>query len=243
MTDRQVGRSVRALRHRRNWTQAELGRRADCSASLISRLERGQARSCSLATIRRILEALDAWIFMKVVWRGGELDRLLDADHSAIQEAWDARKRAARSGWLGRHEVTYSIYGERGSIDDLAYHPDTRTLLVTEIKSGLYDVQETLARLDQKERLGREVARRFGWEVDHVVACLIVAEGRSNRRRVEMHPALFGRFDCRGRGVAAWLRAPNRPVGGLLLFEKLSVSRGVHGRRAGRQRVRHRRVN
>ncbi len=97
---------------------------------------------------------------MKVVWRGGELDRLLDADHSAIQEAWDARKRAAQSGWLDRHEVTYSIFGERGSIDDLAYHLDTRTLLVTEIKSGLYDVQETLARLDQKERLGREVARR-----------------------------------------------------------------------------------
>lgn len=139
--------------------------------------------------------------------------------------------------------MTYNIYGDRGSIDDLAYHPDTRTLLVTEIKSGLYDVQETLARLDQKERLGRDVARRFGWEVDRVVACLVLAEGRTNRRRVEMHPALFGRFDCRGRKASAWLRAPKRSVGGLLVFEKLSDSRGVHGRRAGRQRVRHRREN
>ncbi len=65
-----------------------------------------------------------------------------------------------------------------------------------------------------------------------MVACLVLAEGRTNRRRAEMHPALFGRFDCRGRGVASWLRTPNRPVGGLLVFGKLSDSREVHGRRA-----------
>lgn len=87
MTDAQLGRAVRALRHRRNWTQADLGRRAKCSASTISRFERGRVRSCSVRVVRRILEALDAWIFMKVVWRGGELDRLLDADHARFARA------------------------------------------------------------------------------------------------------------------------------------------------------------
>ncbi len=57
--------------------------------------------------VRRILEALDAWIFMKIVWRGGELDRLLDADHSLLQERWSIRKGASGGRWVSRPEVTY----------------------------------------------------------------------------------------------------------------------------------------
>lgn len=243
MTDAQIGGAVRALRHRRDWTQAELGRRAKCSASSVSRIERGRVRSSSLGTLRRILEALDAWMFMKVTWRGGELDRLLDADHALLQEKWASRKRGARAGWLDRQEVSYNIYGERGAIDDMAYHPASRTLVVSELKSGIYDAQSTLAKLDEKERLAVGIAERFGWRVDRVVACLVVAEGRTNRRRIEAHPALFGRFDCRGRNATAWLRDPTRPVGGLLVFEELSDRRGMHGRRAGRQRVRHPRAS
>ena len=239
MTDGQIGRAVRALRHRLDWTQAQLGHRARCSASTVSRLERGRLPA-SHATFRRIVEALDARIFTKVVWRGGELDRLLDADHALLQEKWAARKRRALTGWVDRQEVTYSIYGERGAIDDLAYHPATRTLMVSELKTGIFDNQATLAKLDEKERLAREIARRFGWSVDRVVACLVVAEGRTNRRRVESHPALFSRFDTRGRAASAWLREPARPVGGLLVFESLSSGHRAHGRRAGRQRVRHR---
>ena len=239
MTDAQIGRSVRALRHRCDWTQVELGRRARCSASCVSRIERGRVRGQSLATLRRILEALDAWIFAKVVWRGGELDRLLDADHARLQEHWALRKRGAGAGWLDRQEVSYNIFGERGSIDDLAYHPLSRTLVVTEIKTGIFDAQATLAKLDEKERLAADIAERFGWRVDRVVACLVVAEGRTNRRRIEEHPTLFGRFDCRGRAASAWLRDPTRPVRGLLVFENLSNGRQAHGRRAGRQRVRH----
>ena len=238
MTDAQIGRAVRALRHRRDWTQEELGRRAGCSASSISRIERGRVRSAPLATLRGILEALDAWMLMKVIWRGGELDRLLDADHALLQERWASRKRLARAGWIDRHETSYNVFGERGAIDDMAYHPATRTLVVSELKTGIYDAQGTLAKLDEKERLAVGIAQRFGWHVGRVVACPVVAEGRTNRRRIEQHPALFGRFDCRGRSATAWLRDPTRPVGSLLVFEELSDRRGMHGRRAGPQRVR-----
>ncbi len=239
MTDAQIGRAIRALRHRRDWTQAEVGRRARCGASTVSRIERGRVRGQSLATLRRILEALDAWLFAKVVWRGGELDRLLDADHARLQERWAIRKRGAGAGWLDRQEVSYNIFGERGSIDDLAYHPPSRTLVVTELKTGIFDAQATLAKLDEKERLAAGIAERFGWRVDRVVACLVVVEGRTNRRRIEEHPALFSRFDCRGRAASAWLEDPTRPTRGPLVFGKLSNGRGMHGRRAGRQRVRH----
>jgi transcriptional regulator with XRE-family HTH domain len=221
----------------------ELGRRARCSASTVSRIERGRVRGQSLATLRRILEALDAWIFAKIVWRGGELDRLLDADHAGLQERWAIRKRAAGAGWLDRQEVSYNIFGERGSIDDLAYHPPSRTLAVTEIKTGIFDAQATLAKLDEKERLAADIAQRFGWRVDRVVSCLVVAEGRTNRRRIEQHPTLFSRFDCRGRAASVWLRDPTRPIRGLLVFENLSNGHQTHGRRAGRQRVRRPRPN
>lgn len=239
MTDAQLGRAVRALRHRRNWTQADLGRRAKCSASTISRLERGRVRSCSVRVVRRILEALDAWIFMKVVWRGGELDRLLDADHARLHERWSLRKRGCSDGWVSRSEVTYSVFGERGSIDDLAFHPESGTLLVTELKTTIYSADATLAKLDEKVRLAEGIAQRFGWLAERVVPCLVVAEGRTNRRRIETHPAMFGAFDRRGWSARRWLADPMGAVRGLLIFENLSDGQDVHGRRAGRQRVRH----
>lgn len=238
MGGERIGRAIRALRHRRDWTQAELGRRAGCSGSVISRLERGNLRACSTRTLERIVQALGGRLVLYVDWRGGELDRLLDADHAALQERWADRTAATRR-WISRQEVTYNHNGDRGSIDDLAFDPRTGTLLVSEMKTNIYDAQRTLAKMDEKERLAAEIARRFGWVVRRVVGCLVLADTRTNRRRIQAHAALFGRFDCRGRAVDAWLADPARSARGLLLFVPLSNVRGTHGRRAGRQRVRH----
>lgn len=183
------------------------------------------------------MEALDAWIFMKVVWRGGELERLLDADHSRLQERWSIRKRASGDGWVSHAEVTYNVYGERGSIDDLAFHPESGTLLVTELKTGIYSADATLAKLDEKVRLADGIAQRFGWRAERVVPCLGVAESRTNRRRIETHPAMFAAFDRPGWSARRWSADPARAVHGLLIFENLSDGHAVHGRRAGRQRV------
>lgn len=175
---------------------------------------------------------------MYVDWRGGELSRLLDADHAALQERWAARKHRARRRWTSRQEVTYNHFGERGSIDDLSFDSETGTLLVSELKTGIYDVQRMLAKMDEKERLAGEIAARFDWHVRRVVGCLVLMDTRTNRRRVHQHGALFSRFTVRGRAASAWLDAPG-PADGLLLFVPLSELRGTHGRRAGRQRVRH----
>ena len=215
-----------------------MGRRAKVSASTISRFERGRVGSCSVKVVRRILEALDAWLLMKVIWRGGELDRLLDADHSMLQERWASRKRASAAGWVSRAEVTYSVFGERGSIDDLSFHESSGTLLVTELKTGIYRADATLAKMDEKVRLAPGIARRFGWRARRVVPCLVVAEGRTNRRRIEQHPAMFGALHRRGWSARRWLADPSHAVGGLLIFEDLSNGHRVRGGRAGRQRVR-----
>ena len=84
---------------------------------------------------------------ISVLWRGGELDRLLDEDHAALGERWGSRRPPR---WQHRSEVTYNVYGDRGSIDDLAYDEATATLLVTELKTGIYDAQRTVAKLDEK---------------------------------------------------------------------------------------------
>lgn len=239
MSGDRVGRAIRALRHHRDWTQAELGRRAGCSASVVSRVERGNLRACSTRTLERIVEALDARLAIYVNWRGGELNRLLDADHAVLQERWADRKGRAKRTWTSRQEATYNHFGERGSIDDLAFDPLTGTLLVSELKTGIYDAQRLLAKMDEKERLAADVARRFGWVVRQVVSCLVIAETRTNRRRIQQHASLFSRFDCRGWAAWAWLDDPTQGASGVLVYLPLSDVRGTHGRRAGRQRVRH----
>ena len=161
-----------------------------------------------MATSQRIAEALDARLVVFVEWRGGELNRLLDADHAALQEKWAVYKRRVAQSWASRQEVTYNHFGDRGSIDDLAFDAVTGTLLVSELKTGIYDVQRMLAKMDEKERLASDVARRFEWDVRRVVGCLVLADTRTNRRRVQQHAGLFGRFDVRGRTASAWLNGP-----------------------------------
>jgi hypothetical protein len=181
--------------------------------------------------------SLDARLVLSVQWRGGELDALLDAGHAVLREHWAER----RSGWLARSEVTYSEWGERGAIDELAFHPPTGTVLVVELKTVIADTQSVLARLDAKTRLAPGIAARLGWRVRRVVPCLVLADTRTNRRRIASHPAAFDGLSLRGPGARRWLSAPATGVDGLLLFESVTSLRGTHVRKAGRQRIRHRR--
>ncbi len=240
MRSMEVGRILRALRHRRGWTQQELATRVGCSRSVVSRVERGHT-DAGVSTLEQMARALDARLVVTVQWRGGELDRLLDVGHAALREQW-ARRRA---GWFARSEVTYSEWGERGSIDELAYHAASRSLLVVELKTVIADTQALLARLDAKVRLAPRLARRLGWQVERVVPCLVVADTKTNRRRVAAHPAAFAEFACRGLAARRWLAAPLTPTGGLLLFEPPPRSdvRGAHVRPPGRQRIRHLRTD
>jgi len=102
-----VGLSIRALRRRRGWTQGQLGSRVGCSASRISRVERGAAMSIALAELESILAPLGARVSLKVLWQGEELDRLLDRDHAQIVEA--VLELLATLGWNAVPEVTFQV--------------------------------------------------------------------------------------------------------------------------------------
>jgi transcriptional regulator with XRE-family HTH domain len=168
-----LGRVIRALRCRRGWRQLDLARRSGVSQRHISTIERGHLDGSSLRTIRKICTALEVRVEMNPSWRGADLDRLLDADHSRLVAATARRIEAA--GWIPRLEITYSEYGERGSIDVLGLRPLKRACLIVEVKSTIASAEATGRKLDEKARLAPTiVARREGWRPDVVGRVLVL---------------------------------------------------------------------
>ena len=237
MDDQRLGRTIRILRQRRGWRQVDLAARSRASQSAISDLERGRADRYTLAAIRKVLGALDATAQLDVIWGGrGDVERLLDADHARVVQLWAERHRTA--GWEVWIEASYSIYGERGRIDQLAYHQPTATLEVAEIKTGIWDIQDTLGRLDAKVRLAGRVAAQRGWRPRRVVGALVVLDSSTVRRRLSQHSVLFALYDLRGRRAAAFVRDPSVVGIGILALLSLPRTNQAGLRRAGQQRVR-----
>jgi transcriptional regulator with XRE-family HTH domain len=208
MEDARFGRIVRALRHRLELPQREVGRRAQSSQNLVSRIERGRVEAVSVGRLRRVLAVFDAELVLFVRWRGGEVDRLLDRAHAGLGERVSAI--LSDLGWEVVAEVSYAEFGERGSIDLLAWHAATSTLLVIEIKSELTSIEETLRRHDAKTRLAPKIASdRFGWLANAVACLLVLPDERTPRRHVERHAQLFsGSYPMRGWELRRWLAAP-----------------------------------
>jgi transcriptional regulator with XRE-family HTH domain len=210
------GLQIRALRRWRGWRQQDLADAGGMSRGVIARIEQGRAAKVTVETLDHVAATLGARISCRLTWNGESLDRLLDADHAAIVEQVLRALRA--EGWLVAPEVSFSIYGERGSVDVLAFHPSVRVVLVVEVKSVVPDVQLTLLTLDRKERLALRIARERGWEGVAVARLLVIREDRTARRRVAAHAATFGNaFPQRVSEIRRWLAQPdpNRPLAGL----------------------------
>lgn len=122
---------------------------------MVSLIERGRVDDVSMRTLRRVLAVFEADVVLLVRWRGGDVDRLIDRRHAGLGEG--VTHLLAENGWEVFPEVTFSEFGERGSIDIIAWHPASRTLLVIELKSELTSVEETLRRHDVKVRLAPQV--------------------------------------------------------------------------------------
>jgi transcriptional regulator with XRE-family HTH domain len=210
------GRQVRALRRRRGWRQIDLSATARLSRARISRVELGRADEATLASLDAIAKALGARLNLSLSWNGEALDRLLDADHAELVEIVAYTLRGL--SWDVAVEVSFNIRGERGSIDVLAFHAETGTVLVVEVKSVVPDLQATVFTLDRKTRLALEIARDRGWIGWGVGRILVVADTRTSRRRVAEHAATFdSAFPSRTVAVTRWLRRPvaSRPFSGL----------------------------
>lgn len=240
MDDVRIGNTLRVIRIRKRLRQEDVARRARVRRETVSRLERGGAGRVPVAVLRSVANALGAHLEIRLRWQGADIDRIANAAHAELHESV-ARHLARRAGWDWKPEVSFSIYGERGVIDILAWHAETRSLLIIELKTELVDPQELAATMNRRVRLGREVARRYGWSPASVSAWVIVFDSSTNRRRHQRHAGILRTaFPEDGRGMRRWLRAPDGPIASLSFWSDV---RSGSARRTISQVQRVRRAN
>ena len=111
-------------------------------------------------------------------------------------------------------EYTFNHFGERGSVNIVAWHPSRRALLIVEVKTRLLDVQELLATFDRKCRIVPSLLRRQrAWNPVIIGRLLVVADGTSQRRVVRAHAHTFeATLPDSARRVRSWLRDPVHPL-------------------------------
>jgi hypothetical protein len=211
-------------------SQADIAAHTRVSASSISRLEGGAASEMTLRAIRTIAAAYGVRVDVIARWRGGDLDRLLSAHHSAMHESV-SRWLARFPGWIFVPEATFSFGRETGIVDVLGWHPATRTTVVLELKTRIIDVNELIGVMDRRRRLASRMALERGWLRPHghadrqvaadgtrpradeprIVTWVLVADGATNRRRVAAHTDVLRRaFPAGHCDLRALLQDPAR---------------------------------
>jgi transcriptional regulator with XRE-family HTH domain len=211
------------VRIRRGWRQDDLARRAGVSQMTISRIERGHLETLSVARLRSVAVALDIRVDVVARWRAGDLDRLLNARHSQLHDEV-ARAFFDLDGWTVAPEVSFSIFGERGVIDLLAWHSRRRALLMVELKTDIVDLNELVGTVDRKRRLATTIAADRGWvrrddRSAAVSAWIVVLDTRTNRRRIAAHARMLrAAFPTDGRSIRGWLRRPKGPIAALSMW-------------------------
>ena len=86
MTDHRVGAAFRAVRRKLGWRQIDVADRARLSRATISRIERNHVETLSLESLRKVGRVLEIRVDLVARWRGGDLDRMLNAGHAAMHE-------------------------------------------------------------------------------------------------------------------------------------------------------------
>jgi transcriptional regulator with XRE-family HTH domain len=227
--DVRIGNIAWAIRRRKGLRQIDVARRAGVAQGCVSKFERGQLAHLRVDTIRRIAQALEMEIVFEARWRGGELARLRDSEHAALVER--CVKILKRHGWQVIPEYTFNHFGDRGSVDILAWHPEHEVLLIVEVKSRITDMQDLVATLHRKRRVvPRSVADEQGWQAKAVGVLVFIDGATANRGLIERHAATFGAaFPDRAAEARRWLARPT----GALAAMWLSDSRPRTGRTAG----------
>src|SRR5438876_11916284 len=139
MDDLRLGAILRAVRIRRRLRQADVAAAAGVTSMTISRLERGHVDMTSVRVLREVASLLEVRIFFKASWRGGDLDRLVNAGHSAMHEAV-AELFERYTGRQLAPEVSFPIYGQRRIVGLRAFHAACGPGLVVRHSTARADV-------------------------------------------------------------------------------------------------------
>lgn len=217
----------RAVRIRRGLTQEDVGQMASVSQSTVSLVERGRFERLSFDNVRRVASALDVSLSFDAHWRGVEGVKLLDGRHAALVRLALEKIRAA--GWEVWPEKTFSIWGERGSIDVLAWHARKGALLAVEVKTRLPDLQDLLSTMDRKRRLLPAIAKTEGWKPLTFGSVLVLPEETWARNRLREFSAVFdAALPARTVQVRKWLAEPSGDLRGVWI---LLSSNSINGPR------------
>jgi hypothetical protein len=195
------------------------------SQSFYSRAERGDIGGITVGSLDRVVEALGASLHMEIRYRGALADRLADASHALLVDLVVSVLREA--GWLVELEFGFNVFGERGSVDIMAWHAATRTLLIVEVKSRFADLQAMLLSLARKLRLVPGVAREHvGWDAIAVGRIVVTYASHGNRSVLAKHTATFdAALPARSVAIRSWLRSPTGPIAGVWLVAPGTLSR------------------
>lgn len=198
MDDLTLGRLLRMRRMRRGARLEDVARRSGLSTSTVARNEVGAVGSVHV--VRRHAAALDLRLEWKLIGRGADLARAIDEEHAAIVEILAAWLRGLRLEVVV--EASFSVYGERGRVDLLAFDSRTGILYLVEVKTELSDLGNVLGVIDVRQRLAARLGSDRGWRVAAAASILALADTPHNRRIVGAHRATFAdwpssRFDGR----------------------------------------------
>lgn len=216
MEDMRFGATIRAARIKRGWRQTDLAAKAGVSQATVWRAERGHIPEMTLAAIRQVATALEIRVELLPRGRGADLDRLLNARHSALHESFVRAIAHDFPAWEMASEVSFAIWAERGVIDLLLWHPGRRALLIIEFKTELVDVGDLLSTMDRRRRLAHEIAKERGWFPRTVSTWVVLAASRTNERRIAEHrTVLRNAYPADARRMRRWLRDPDGPIAAL----------------------------
>ena len=229
--DLRIGAAIRLLRERKGRRQLDVAEEVGVTRQCVSLLERGQLDSFSVHTVRAIAAAVGIDLPFAPRGRGAQLDRLIDEVHSSMVD--EVVRRLAAEGWETMVEFSFNDFGDRGSVDVLAWHAERRALLVIETKSRLANLQETCRSLDIKARVvPRLAAQARGWRAEAVGVVLVVQESGRERAAVARRGAIFSAsFPARTIVIRRWIRRPSAPLRGLwfLRFANTSCAKRKFG--------------
>jgi hypothetical protein len=190
-----------------------------------------------LRALRHVARALEIHLAVSARLPHGELDRILNADHAELHEQV-ARLLDRLPGWVHAPEVSFAVYGERGVIDILAFHPGSRSLLVIELKTELISLEDLLSTMDIRMRHATAIGRGRGWHARSVSAWVVITDADVNRRRAKAYAStLRAAFPTDGRRMRSWLRNPEGVVRAFSFWANSTHGTGTRTT-AGRRRVR-----
>jgi transcriptional regulator with XRE-family HTH domain len=227
--DLRIGVAIRRCRERSGRRQKDIAGAVGVTRQCVSLLERGHVDSFSVRTVRAIAAAVGVDLPFAPRGRGAQLDQLVDEEHSEMVD--DVVARLATEGWETMIEFSFNDYGDRGSVDVLAWQAEERALLVVETKSRLADLQQTCRSLDTKARVvPRLAAQTRGWRAASVGVLLVLQESSRERTAVARRAAIFSSsFPARNLEIRDWLRRPSRPLRGLWFLRMANTNCAKRG--------------